>query len=132
MSDVTSDLTPTQSLDLVVSTNSIPSSLHPTVRDLLRLGCIELIVRAGTNTLWPLLAKVRTSTGWQSTLSAGITTSSGRPGRPGVGGMEDVRIRFILESGNAGSRVEGYSALPGDLSEAREGALRKFLSRGGG
>lgn len=101
MLDPTSVRTPKQFLDLLVSMNSIPTSLPPIVRDLLKHGSIELTVKADTHTLWPLLATVRTSTGWRSTLSAGTTTSSGRRGPTGAVDMVVVRIRFTSGSGNA-------------------------------
>jgi len=98
MSGLTFDPTRKQSLTLLIGIGSLPESLPPIVRDLLRSGSIELTLKADTHSLWPLRAEVRTTTGWRSTLSAGITNGSGRSGGRGVASGEEVRIRFIMES----------------------------------
>jgi len=120
------------SLALLIGIGSLPASLPPIALALLNGGSIELGLKAGTDTLWPLRVALRTTTGWRSTLSARITNGSDRSGGPGVASGEEVVIRFTLESSNAGSGVEGYSTLPGDRDEEGEGPLRKFLSRSGG
>jgi len=132
MSDLIFDPTRKHSLALLIGIDSLPASLPPIVLTLLNGGSIELGLKAGIDTLWPLRVSLHTTTGWRSTLSAKTTRGSGKYGALGVGSGEEVVIRFTLESSNAGSGVEGYSTLPGDLGEEREGAPRKFLSRSGG
>lgn len=119
-------------LALRIGIDSLPKSLPPIALALLNGGSIELTCKADTHSLWPLRVAVRTTTGWRSTLSAGITPGLAQSGDRGEASGEELGIRFILESSNAGSGVEGYSMLPGDRDEVREGPLRKFLSRGGG
>lgn len=132
MSGLIFDPTRKHSLALLIAIDSLPESLPPIVRALLKGGSIELGLRAGTDTLWPLRVDLRTTTGWRSTLSAPITNGSGRSGGRGVASGEEVVIRFTLESSNAGSGVEGYSTLPGYRDEEGEGPPREFLSRSGG
>ena len=120
------------SLALRIGMDSLPKSLPPIALSLLNGGSIELTCKADTHSLWPLRVGLRTTTGWQSTLSAQITRGSAGFGGRGEGSGEEVVIRFILESSNAGSGVEGYSTLPGYRDEEGEGPLRKFLSRSGG
>jgi len=120
------------SLGLLIAMDSLPASLPPIALALLKGGSIELGLKADTHSLWPLRVALRTTTGWQSTLSAGIIRGSEKSGGPGVASGEEVVIRFILEDSKAGSGVEGYSTLPGYLGEEDEGPPRKFLSRSGG
>jgi len=98
------------SLALLIGIGSVPESLPPIVRDLLKGGSIELGLKAGTGTLWPLRVALRTTTGWQSTLSAGITNGSDGSGGHGEGSGEAVKIRFILGSSrdSNGEIIEAY------------------------